>query len=313
VQKERYIEVKIMENVTYPRETRSFLSAIFDSVEKYEQEYGKDVCNWTTNRVLEYYKLLNYSSIEALFNLNSQLKIYTQWCFNEGLVQDGINHFAEIFLTDLSACVNKAKRDKLVLTRNEIMDMVSQLTNPRDQFIILALYEFGGNDNNFYDLAALKIQHLDEKNNLLNLPSGRAVKISDELKQICIDAAATLQYYTIQAEGSKREPLRELFESDYVIKDLFNTEFPDDMKRKGRRIFFCLRRCFNSLGYETKELTANKIAESGQLNMIVQMAKAKNMDPKSFLYTEDVSIVKKQYNKRFVPKQYILKYGDYLV
>ena len=64
--KERYIEEKYL-TTTLPK---GYLECQFNKLEKYETEYDKDVCCFTTREIRTFYKLLNVSSLEILACLN---------------------------------------------------------------------------------------------------------------------------------------------------------------------------------------------------------------------------------------------------
>ena len=72
--KRRYIEEKSKE-VTVPD---YFLESQFKKVSVAENEYNKDVSNFTTNEIIEYYKSLNIHTFDSIVVLNSTLSQYTQ-------------------------------------------------------------------------------------------------------------------------------------------------------------------------------------------------------------------------------------------
>ena len=92
--KERFIIEKNNESII----PKGYLEHQFKRVAEMENKLNKDVSNFTYYDIIEYYKMLNTHSIEYLAVLNSQFSLYTQWCLQQNLVNDGQNHFLEMRL-----------------------------------------------------------------------------------------------------------------------------------------------------------------------------------------------------------------------
>lgn len=131
--KQRYIREK--------RETTiiglNFLERQFINIAGYEEELGKDLSNFTTPEIIEYYKILGSRSLESLIVINSQYSMYTQWCLQQNLVLDSQNHYLEMNNDILLQCLNQTIIDKSIVTREEFLDLIHQLPNYRDQFIFI--------------------------------------------------------------------------------------------------------------------------------------------------------------------------------
>ena len=63
----------------------NYLECQFNKTSKMEEELCKDVSNFTVYEITEYYKMLNASSFDTLFVMNSQFSMYTQWCLQKNL------------------------------------------------------------------------------------------------------------------------------------------------------------------------------------------------------------------------------------
>ena len=92
--KRQYIEMK-ESNVTLPFRA---LERLFNQTEPFEEKNGKDVCEWTTTEILDFYKYLDQYSLSSLVVINSNLCLYTNWCLIEMLIPDCQNHYLEINL-----------------------------------------------------------------------------------------------------------------------------------------------------------------------------------------------------------------------
>ena len=123
--------------------TSNYIDVQFRKVSETEYELDKDVSNWTLYEIVEYYKLLNLTSYESLLCLNSIFSQYTQFCLENSLVRDNQNHYLECTREVLAGCINKSILDKKIVSRETILKWVDELPNPKDQFILLSLFEYG--------------------------------------------------------------------------------------------------------------------------------------------------------------------------
>ena len=164
----------------------NYIDVQFRKSSEMEYELNKDISNWTTYEIIEYYKILNMTSYESLLCVNSTLSQYTQFCLENSLVKDNQNHYLEMTKDLLADCINKAILEKKIVERETVLRWVEELPNPRDQFILLSLFEYG-KSKDFKDIVYARPQ--DIQGNKLKL-SNRTVNISDKLINIinnCIE------------------------------------------------------------------------------------------------------------------------------
>lgn len=300
--KQRYIEEKSME-VVLPS---NYLECQFNKVSEMEIELDKDVSNFTVYEIIEYYKLLNLSSLGSLSVMNSQFSMYTQWCLQENLVIDNQNHFLEITLEHFKLCINKALFDMRIITRETVLNWTNQLPNPKDQFVLLALFE-GLKGKDFCEISKLRPE--DIKGNIATLCTGREIQISDKLLDIIHDCIEETEYYSITGAGVKRMTL---VDKGYVVKDYPNIKEDVSEFQIGRKIYNGITRTLNYFGM-SKIMSANSIAESGKIHMIKERAKELNISNKDYLYSDRIKEVEEKFNCNIVRSLFWLKYEDYLV
>lgn len=300
--KKRYIEEKSME-VVLPS---NYLDCQFNKVSEMEIELDKDVSNFTVYEIIEYYKMLNLSSLGSLTVMNSQFSMYTQWCLQENLVIDNQNHFLEITLENFKMCLNKALFDMRIITRQTVLSWVEQLPNSKDQFVLLALFE-GLKGKDFCELSKLRPE--DIKGNIATLCTGRKIKLSDKLIDIANDCILETEYFSITGAGVKRMTL---VDRGYIIKDYPNIKDDVSEFQIGRKIYNGITRTLNYFGM-SKIMSANSIAESGKIHMIKERAKELNISNKEYLYSNHIKEVEEKFNCTMVRSLFWLKYEDYLV
>ena len=133
-QKLEYIEEK---------ERKQPLLNLFSKSEPLEEEYGKDVSLFSLDEITQFYKILDTKSIDVLINVNSQLNLYTAWCMSHLLLPTGINNYQEITYEMISECVNKLAMENIILSQDEVYNIVNKMQNPREKFLLLMVYETG--------------------------------------------------------------------------------------------------------------------------------------------------------------------------
>ena len=234
--KERFISDREAEAIL----SKGYLECQFEKVSSMEERLEKDVSNFTFYEIIEYYKLINTHSMNVLQVLNSQFSLYTQWCLQNNLVNDGQNHFLEMRLEDYDKCVNKVLFNLKVVDKNTVLNWVGQLQNPRDQFILLGLFE-GIKGKDFCELANLKPE--DVNGNIVKLCTGRTIEISNKLKHIIEECVEEAVYYSATGDRKKTMPL---IDRGYIIKDYPNTKDDVSEFQRGRQIYNSTQRIMHS-------------------------------------------------------------------
>ena len=301
--KERYLREKET-TLSIPS---NYIDVQFRKTSETEHELNKDVSNWTTYEIIEYYKLLNVTSFESLLCLNSIFSQYTQFCLENSLVRDNQNHYLECTKEILTGCLNKAILDKRFVDRNTVLKWVDQLPNPKDQFILLSLFEYG-KSKDFKDIVYASDKNLDTSNNTLKL-SDRTVQISDKLMEIIDDCINEDTYYSISGKGVKVMPL---VNHGYIVKSYPNQNMDLSEFQKGRNIYIACQRIFDYLGIG-QWMSPNSVSEAGKVYMIRERAKELNMTPVQYVYSDYIQEVEKQFGCSVVRSVYVKKYNEYLV
>ena len=329
--KRRYIEEK-NENVTVPS---NYLERQFTKVEKVEEELGKDVHDFTVYEIIEYYKTMNIVSLESLAVLNSHFSMYTQWCLQENIVKDNQNHFLEIDLEQLKGCLNTAILEKKIVDRKQVIDWCEQLPNPKDQVIMLGLFE-GIKGGNFSEFVNLKPSNVSESSDIILLTDTlekkykntnldkdnekqmyeyeviketyREITVSKQLIKYIKNSIEETTYYSCKDLCVKTMPL---IDKGCVIKYYPNTTDDTSYFQKGRIIYNCISRSLKYVG-ALQYMSANSLAESGKINMIKERSKELGMTARDYIYSNYIEEVEHQYGCKIVKSTFWLKYADYL-
>ena len=300
--KTRYIQEK--ESTT--NMPNGYLTRMFNRAESFESKLDKDISNFTVYEIEDFYKTLNFKSVGYLTVLHSHLSLYTQWCLQQNLVLDFQNHFAEIPSYTLISYINMLALKKSIITRKMLYELMDDIINPSDAFIMLALFE-GIEGENYCELVNLKMS--DFNGNKVKLCTGRELTVSSKLVTLAEKSNEEKLYYSLT---KKRE--FPFLDEDLIIKNYPNCKL-DDPFNKGRRIYNRVKRNFNEIGID-KFMRPKSLVDSGKINYINTRSKKLGITAKEFIYTPEYAEEVRYrfgYDLQRLRKSFVEKYGDYLV
>lgn len=301
--KRQYIAEKVAAVSISP----TYLESRFQEVGKMESLLEKDLAYFTTQEILEYYKTQNYTSFNIINLLNSIFNMYTQWCLQKNLVPDNQNHYLEMTSELLISCLNKRLQQSKYLTREQVLNYIKELPNPKDQFMLLGIYEFGKQEN-FYNICYAQMKHINEKEGIMRLPTGEIVEISKELIRYAKESQEADVYYSIT---EKEKKTMSLVDEGYIIKDYPNVR-PDSTEwQKGRRIYRAVDRNLDYLGLS--HVSSNNWVENGKINYIKSKMELYGYDnAEDYLRNHTDEFLNQYQIKTFCRARYLAKISDFL-
>lgn len=302
--KQRYIIEK--ESKTYT--PKYYLKRLFDKTEEHEARLNKDVSNFTAYEITDLYKTFNITSVESLTVMNSHLGLYTDWCLKQNMVTDCQNHFSEMNHDVFLKCINIMALKKSIITRETLYSWISEMPNPSDGFIMLALYE-GIRGKNFAEIVNLEMK--DFTGNKVKLCTGRELIVSDKLVELAKLSDATMEYYAVNKDKIKTFPY---LDDHTIVKNFHNCKSEMDSYGQSRRIYRRLIRNFEYLGVE-QWMSASSLEESGKIDFIQTRSKELGITPKEFIFSEYADEVDYKYetNLKKLKVSYYKKFEEYLV
>lgn len=239
------------------------LQNIFDLAEGFEIEHNRDLCEWNSDEIIAFYKYYSTPNIQSLVQIHNSLTMYTNWCISNGLVSDNQNHFVEVNSVTLCKCVNLNVLREMSFTREKLLELIRQLPNYVDQYLLLGLFEgIPVKQNCIFEAKLSDIYN----GNILRLANGKEIKISNELKHI-MNIGAEEEVHVALSEKRKEFPY-EFTDGDHVLRHI---------KRKSARlnnaiiIGTMIRKC--AMFLDLPVLTIRALSESGRMWYINEIAK----------------------------------------
>lgn len=300
--KKRYLD----ENDYRSQKLVGYMGTQFEKVEYYERMLNKDLYDFTTKEIIEYYKMRCSTSVETLMVLNNQFQLYTQFAIENLVVADGQNHYEELNNEILNQCVNTVMLDRTVFTREQVVNVANNALNPCEAYIVLAVFEGISGDNSMSDLVNLTKENY--KGNEVYLPSGKVLSVSDELIKQMYKSADLYFYTTYRKNGDICEiPFKE--DDDRIIKAM-NNSYSENPSSAYRRVATRLKALAMANG--CPEMTTRALIKSGRIDMIKRIMKKENLSAEQVLrdYAKEIEY---RYNTNImaVPR-FLLKYKKYL-
>lgn len=282
---------------------KSFWNNVFKKSEILEEQYNKDLYNFSKEQILIWYKLLDSKSLEYLSVINYNIIKYAQWALQESLIVDGMNHFVEITDDEISECVNKYGLNNSIITKEELDNILFKIPSSRDKFILLALFE-GIKGINLDDIVNMKLDDINRSDNTVNLESGKKKKISNQLIQYAIESADEKCYDSISGRTYKYEE-----RPGYPVKVVRR----NGTKSAGDVITKVIRGEFDVIGVP-RYVTFNSIYTSGLIHQINQFADQDNVSAAEVLNNPVyLDYLKNQYgHNKSINKRFLLKYKEFL-
>lgn len=263
----------------------------FNDAEIFEEKYEKDLCDWTAPEIVGYLKYINTTKGGTLTVLVNMLRIYTDWCLSNSLVQDHQNHYYEVTQDIIDGCIDTTSLSSAIITREFLLKKLEYVYNAADKFVLLGSFE----GIRTMDFPAIKMS--DIKGNSLVLKK-RTIRISDELAEIAAEANSETVYMS---------PIRrlkiDLEPSDYILK---NKADADEGKIPTTELSIRFHRLMKYL--DMAAITMKDLRESGRIEFIMQLMRETGESLENVLHTKR-DVIENQYGKVQALSSYMNIYG----
>ena len=167
-------------------EISTSITSWFREASYFENQFGRDAAEWTSNEIVTFLRYLSSSSVQTLTACVNSLRIYADWCLVNGFLPGGQNHWYEITTDQLVNYIDLVKFRKSVVTREELRQAVKSVPlNWQDVFVIWGAF----NGLTIRDMVLIRFGDLE--GNKLIFPNNRGkFEVTEEL----VDAIRHCQY-----------------------------------------------------------------------------------------------------------------------
>lgn len=284
---------------------KTTLYAIFKKTAPFEEQLGKDCCQFNREEAIEMFNGFKCKSIYTLLNNNTILKAYSAFAeYYHNIQTEKI--YESFTIEDLKPCVAESK-NKLI-TRDDLDDIKHQLLNAVDKCIVEALWE-GVSGQAMSDITRLNENQLDKESKKIYFEDGRVLDLTDELYEDLIAAFKQIEYMCY-GETLRVKPMvgygRLYKERDNALGEL------DSEDRRFRWIYRKVQKYREHVGMPW--LTMKIIQNSGFAHYLKIGMDKGGLGIKEFLKTDQGKklLLKYGYNSQFAVDNVVHKYKDYV-
>lgn len=304
------IKDRFLEHIDLAKYPPRWFERVFEKSILLETEKQRDLYDFSTTELLEFYKWMDIGNIASLVVLNANLGVYTEWALSENLIADNQTHPREITVELLNTCVSKARINNSILPFETLKHI--RFANAQDGFVLWCLFE-GIKGKEFEDILNIELGDIDVQNKTVKLHSGRTIKVSDEFIYMAIRADAEDEYIGLSNES--QSVTFKLIPSDKIFKQKHQSRGVD----LRRAVYSTVSRSTRCIPGLNSEQNAKSIRDSGLIHYLNERAKSLGMSTAKMLYDElenhsgvcqDI-IDKYTFNMNTL-KRWVIMYEDYL-
>ena len=260
---------------------------------EFEHRFNKPFYQFATEEALEMYKSVHAISVVTLQNNNLVLKHAARW-FAYKYNKEVANTYEEITKDALSEVVDVEKQKSLILSREDVEDIIEQLLNWTDKCIVWLLF-YGVGGNLLKELTFMQWNQVSHGDLKVYFKSGKIIDITENV-------------YDMLKQGFEEDELISFGETNRIAKvrslglykarcnSLSDNDNPEDKTDLERRYRWVQRRLIlisKDLGIR---LTSGSLQSSGLLYHLQQGVKETGLEFKEFTKTKYAELLARRYD-----------------
>lgn len=260
---------------------------------EFEKKFNKAFYEFTEEEVIDMYKSVDAISARSLQNINLILKHAARWMLHSQK-KDISNIYDRITKDIIQECVNVKKKDNLVISKEQLIDIQNDLLNYVDKAILFLLFE-GVGGFKLKELMFMDWNQVSRQDLKIYFRNGKTINITPEDYELLRRA---FQEDELMSFGSTSRISK--VKSSGIYKVRFNSlSDNDDITDEGaieRRYRFCQRRLIlisKDLGIT---LTSGSLQESGFLHYIKEGMQNSGLNFLEFIKTEECKVLARRYD-----------------
>lgn len=270
--------------------TETSVRAVLKRAAEWEKKLNKTFYTFDKEEALEMFKSAHAISVVSLQNANLTLKHAARYF----LQLAGGSVYEEIGKYDLEECVDKSKRDGLILSREDLTSIQNDLINATDKGILEMLF-LGAGGNWLKELTFFDIDQVSRIDGQVYFRTGKIIPITDEQYEM-IEAACeetellslgeTMRVSKVQSEGFYKVRCNALSTNDN----------PSDEQDAERRFRYVQRRLSLISKDLDIKLTSGGLQTSGLLWNLKNAIAKSGLTFREYVKTEEAKELARRYD-----------------
>lgn len=288
----------------------STVRATLNRTLEFEEIFRKQFYEFSEEEILMVFKSFHAISVVSLQNANLLLKHASRWMIDKKKLNIS-SAYEDITKDQLKTCVDIQKKNSLILTRDDLTDIQSELLNYTDKAILELLF-LGAGAHWLKELTFFDMSQASRNDGLIYFKTGKTIPIDNDIYELIRracneDELATfgeiIHYSRVKSFGIYKQRANALTAND-------NPNNEDDLARRFRWVQRRLYLIKQQLGVP---LTSGNVQMSGLLHFIKKGMSRNNMDFKSYIKTEEGKNLAKRYDfySELAPQILVEKFSRY--
>lgn len=260
---------------------------------EFEKKFNNVFYEFTEDEVIEMYKAVDAISVRSLQNINLTLKHAARWMLNNQK-KDISNVYDRITKDLIQKCVNTKKKDNLVISKEQLIDIQNDLLNYVDKAILFLLFE-GVGGYKLKELMFMDWNQVSRRDLKIYFKSGKTIDITPEDYELLRRAfnEDELMSFGTTSRISKVKSLGMYKARFNALSD--NNDITDDGDVE-RRYRFAQRRLILISKDLDITLSSGSVQESGFLHYIKEGIQNSGLDFLEFIKTEECKSLARRYD-----------------
>ena len=260
---------------------------------EFEYRFNKPFYQFTTDEALEMYKSVHAISVVSLQNNNLVLKHATRW-FAHQYNKEVSDTYETMTKEQLSTVIDVEKQRSMILSREDVDNIQSNLLNAIDRAIVEMLFQGVGGES-LKELTFMDASNVDRTNHMLYFKTGKSIPVTDGICDMLAEAFAEDE---LMSFGSTSRVSKVSGNSIYkhrcnVLSDNANPNDKADVERRYRWVQRRLILMSQDLGIK---LTAGGLQASGLLHHIKLCVKEMGLGFREFVKTNEAKELARRYD-----------------
>ena len=277
---------------------------------EFEERFGKPFYQFTTEEALEMYESAHAISVVSLQNTNLLLKNASRWMrYQQGNITDSA--YEKITKDMLGTVVDIDKKNRLILSKDDLDEISNQLLNWTDRAILLMLFK-GAGGYMLEELTFMKWEQVSYTDLKVYFRNGKMIDITKQEYEFLNNGFTEdeLMSFGTTSRVAKVRSLGLYKVRSNALSDNDNPEDKADLERRYRWTQRRLALISDDLGVK---LTAGGIQSSGLLWHLQQGVKETGLVFREFVRTEQALEISQKYDifSAFYPQILCSKFEQY--
>ena len=269
------------------------IRAILNRALEFEGRFKKPFYEFTIEEIMEMYKSMHAISDRSLQNTNLTLKHAARWMIDSKKLNTK-SIYEDVTKELIQECVDTKRKESLILTKNDLMEIQKDLLNWTDKGILTMLFS-GAGSNWLKELTFFDMSQVSRKEGLIYFRTGKTIPITEEDYELIREACAEEELMSF-GETSRISKVKSCGFFKVRFNALSNSDDPNDEQDLERRFRFIQRRLLlisKDLGIQ---LNSGGLQTSGLLYYLKQGVEESGLTFREYVKTQEARDLARRYD-----------------